>query len=142
MNHPLRLRAVWLAIAWLLVAAVIYLSVTPQPLEIPVDEGDKYGHLLAYGTLMLWFAQLYERSARWVAALGFIALGVALEYVQRSTGYRSFDVWDMAADAAGVLTGLALAPPRLPNFLEVTERVLRLRPGERDTLAPKKGDLR
>jgi VanZ family protein len=142
MNLSLRLRAAWLAIAWLLVAAVIYLSVTPQPIEIPIEEGDKYGHLLAYGTLMLWFAQLYERRARWVAALGLIALGVALEYVQRSTGYRSFDVWDMAADAAGVLIGLALAPPRLSNFLEVAERVLRLRPGERDTLASKKGDLR
>jgi VanZ family protein len=142
MNHSLRLRAAWLAIAWLLVAAVIYLSVTPQPIEIPLDEGDKYGHLIAYGTLMLWFAQLYERSARWVATLGLIALGVALEYVQRSTGYRTFDVWDMAADAAGVLIGFALAPPRLPNFLEVAERVLRLRPDERDTLTPKKGDLR
>lgn len=142
MNSSLRLRSAWLTIAWLLIAAVIYLSLTPRPLEIPLDEGDKYGHLLAYGTLMLWFAQLYQRGERWAATLALIALGVALEYVQRSTGYRTFDVWDMAADAAGVLIGLALAPPRLPNFLEVAERVLRLRPDERDTLARKKGDLR
>jgi VanZ family protein len=142
MNHSLRLRPAWLVIAWLLIGVVIYLSVTPHPPEIPVDEGDKYGHLLAYGTLMLWFGQLYERNMRWVAMLGLIALGVALEYVQRSTGYRTFDVWDMAADAAGVLIGLAFAPPRLPNFLEVAERVLRLRPDERDTLTRKKGDIR
>jgi hypothetical protein len=46
--------------------------------------------------------------------------------VQRATGYRTFDVWDMAADAAGVLIGVALAPPRLPNFLGAIERLLHL----------------
>jgi VanZ family protein len=127
----LRLRAAWLTVAWLLVAAVIYLSVTPRPPDIPLDEGDKYGHLIAYGTVMLWFAQLYEGRRRWLAVAGLVALGVGLEYVQRWTGYRSFDVWDIAADAAGVLAGLAVAPPRLPNFLAATERLLRMRAAER-----------
>lgn len=129
MSASSRLRGAWLAIAWLLVGLVIYLSVTPRPIEIPLDEGDKYGHLLAYGTVMLWFAQVYERRGRWTAMLALIALGVALEYVQRWTGYRTFDVWDMAADGAGVLIGLALAPPRLPNFLQIAERALRPRAG-------------
>ncbi|MGE5522504.1 MAG: VanZ family protein [Rhodospirillaceae bacterium] len=118
------LRAAWLVVAWLLVAVVIHLSVTPRPLEIPIDEGDKYGHMLAYGTVMLWFAQAYERRARWITVAGLVALGIALEFVQRWTGYRTFDPWDMAADAAGVVIGLALAPPRLPNVLRMTERLL------------------
>lgn len=126
-SHELHLRAAWTAVAWLLVAAIVYLSVTPRPPEIPLDEGDKYGHLLAYGSAMLWFAQLYAGRRRWVAAVGLVALGVALEYVQRWTGYRSFDLWDMAADAAGVMIGLAAAPPRLPNLLFALERLLRLR---------------
>lgn len=126
-SHEHRLRAAWTAVAWLLVAAIVHLSVTPHPPEIPLDEGDKYGHLLAYGTVMLWFAQLYVGRRRWLAAIGLIALGVALEYVQRWTGYRSFDVWDMAADAAGVVIGLAAAPPRLPNVLSALERLLRIR---------------
>ncbi|HWI13310.1 MAG TPA: VanZ family protein [Burkholderiales bacterium] len=131
MSASFRLRAAWLAIAWALVALVIYLSVTPRPVEIPVDEGDKLGHLLAYGTVMLWFAQVYEDRARWRVMLGLVLLGIALEFVQRWTGYRTFDVWDMAADAAGVLIGIVLAPPRLPNMMYITERVLRLRTARR-----------
>jgi VanZ family protein len=125
------MRPAWLAVGWLLVAIVIYLSVTSRPPEIPFDEGDKYGHMLAYGALMLWFAQLYDRGERWIAMLALIALGVALEFVQRWTGYRTFDLWDMAADTAGVVIGLVLAPPRLPNFLRVIERLLRPRAKER-----------
>lgn len=131
MSSFLRLRAAWITIAWVLVAAVIYLSVAPRLPELPFEAGDKYGHLLAYGTLMLWFAQLYDGGKRWLAVLGLIALGVALEFVQRWTGYRSLEAWDIAADTAGVLTGLALAPPRLPNFLLATERLLRMRAAER-----------
>ncbi len=121
---PLRLRRMWLVIGWLLVALVVYLSLTPRPLDIPVEEGDKLGHLLAYGTLMLWFAYLYCGTGRWRAALGFAALGVVLEFLQEATGYRTFDVWDMVADAAGVLCGLALAPPRMPHLLYRVETVL------------------
>jgi len=131
MSASSRLRGAWLAIAWVLVALVIYLSVTPRPVEIPVEQGDKLGHLLAYGTVMLWFAQVYERRARWRVMLGLVLLGVALEFVQRWTGYRTFDVWDMAADAAGVLIGIAAAPPRLPNMMYITERVLRPQPPRR-----------
>ncbi|HEY9446526.1 MAG TPA: VanZ family protein [Burkholderiales bacterium] len=123
----LRYRAAWLAIGWLLVMLVIYLSVTPRPPEIPLDEGDKFGHVLAYATLMVWFGQLYTGSRRVLALAGIVALGVALEYVQRAIGYRVFDLWDMAADTAGALTGLALCPPRLPNMLVSAESLLRRR---------------
>jgi len=40
-------------------------------------------------------------------AAGFIAMGIALEFLQGMTGYRTFDVLDMAANAAGVLFVLA-----------------------------------
>jgi VanZ family protein len=52
-----------------------------------------------------------------------VALGIALEYAQRATGYRSFEVADMAADALGVAVGW-LAAPRLPNFLSWAEKRL------------------
>lgn len=122
--NALRLRRGWVAIGWALVAVVIYFSVTPRPPEVPLDEGDKLGHLFAYGTLMLWFGQLHAQRRRWITVAALVGLGIALEYVQRWTGYRSFDVWDMAANAAGVLLGLAAAPPRLPNFLVAAERLL------------------
>ena len=118
----LRARPVWLVLGWSLVALVIYLSLARVSLEVPVAQADKFEHLLAYGTLMIWFANLYGvLPARIVIAIGFVAMGIALEYVQRTTGYRTFDVSDMAANAAGVATGWLLAPPRLPSFLQAVE---------------------
>ena len=123
-TERLRLRGAWFTVAWLLVLFVIYLSLTPAPIQIPVKEGDKLGHFIAYGTVMLWFAQLYRGRVRYAAAAGLVALGVVIEFVQRWTGYRTFDVWDMAADAAGVLVGWLAAPPRLPNLLAGVEKLL------------------
>ena len=121
----LKLRPLWLVLGWLLVLFVIYVSVMPDPVQLPVAEGDKFGHVLAYAALMSWFANLYELPARRMQlAIGFVALGVALEFVQQSTGYRSFEVADMAADAAGVAAGWLVAPPRIPNYLQGMGKLL------------------
>jgi glycopeptide antibiotics resistance protein len=83
-----------------MVAAVVWGSLTPAP---PSAGNDKVGHFVVYGVLMFWFAQLYAR--RMFYAAGFIALGIALEFVQGSLGYRSFELYDMLANALGVLAG-------------------------------------
>jgi VanZ family protein len=89
-----------------MVLAIVWLSVTPHPPSVHVDYGDKLEHTLAYGVLMFWFCQIHSRrSQRAAYGLAWIVLGIALEYVQRLLGYRSFDVLDMAAGAAGVLLG-------------------------------------
>jgi VanZ family protein len=104
------MRALALAVGWTLVAAIIWLSLTPKPVEIALEHGDKLGHFGAYSAAMFWFCLLYRRWWTQLAyALGFSAMGVALEFAQRATGYRTFDVLDMAADAVGVLLGWALA---------------------------------
>ena len=104
------MRALGLALGWAMVATIIWLSVTPKPLDVGVAYGDKLGHFAAYGWLMFWFCLFYSRtSTRTAYAAGFIAMGVALEFVQRGLGYRSFEVMDMVADAIGVLLGWALA---------------------------------
>ena len=59
---------------------------------------------------MLWFCWLYrDWKTRIAYGAGCIALGVALEFVQRATGYRSFELADMAADALGVLIGWGIS---------------------------------
>jgi VanZ family protein len=74
------------------------------------EGSDKIGHLLAYGSLMLWFSLLYRSlPARLAYGAGFVALGVVLEFVQGTLGYRSFEVADMAANTLGVLLGWAAA---------------------------------
>ena len=96
--------------------AILWLSFTSQPPQVDFEQSDKVGHFIAYGGLMFWFCQLYRHTrTRLAYATGFIAMGIAIEFLQRATGYRSFEVMDMLADAIGVLLGwaAALALPRL-----------------------------
>ncbi len=117
-QFPFAQRRLWLALGWALIFGVVWLSLTPAPVQIQIEEGDKLGHLLAYGSLMLWFSNLYgNRIERLFVALGFVAMGIALEFIQGWFGFRTFSVMDMAANASGVFAGWALAPPRTPNFL-------------------------
>ena len=60
---------------------------------------------------MFWFAFLYRCTpTRLGYAIGFIAMGVAIEFIQPLTG-RNFELADMAADALGVALGWAAALP-------------------------------
>lgn len=111
------LRRFCVAIGWVLVAAIIVISVIPSPPSVDFEQGDKLGHLLAYGGVMFWFSQLYQTTrTRLAYAVGFIAMGISLEFVQRALGYRSFEVLDMVANTIGVLLGGAAALI-IPRFL-------------------------
>jgi VanZ family protein len=90
-----------------MVAAIVWLSLTPAPPEVDIEDGDKLGHLAGYGATMFWFAQLYAR--RVLCAGGFVAMGVGLEFVQGWLGYRSFELYDMLANTLGVLLGWGAA---------------------------------
>ena len=104
----LHLRRMAILIGWGMVVAVVVLSL--MPIEVDLSEGrDKWSHLIAYGGLMFWFGWLYPKAMRqFQIALALIAMGVALEFLQRETGYRSFDLADMAANSVGVLLGWGL----------------------------------
>ena len=84
------------------------MSLTPSPPTIDIEQGDKLGHLLAYGTLMLWFCLLYPRRvARIAYGIAWISMGIGLEFIQGQLGYRTYEVYDMYANALGVLMGWA-----------------------------------
>lgn len=103
------MRRAAVLLGWALVAAIVWLSLTPSPPSIDIDQSDKLGHAFAYACAMFWFAQLYLRSAVRVRyALGLVALGIALEFVQGWVG-RDFELADMAADAFGVALGWGTA---------------------------------
>ena len=119
-------RGLWLVLGWMLVFLVVYLSLVPAPIELDIQQGDKASHVLAYLVLMSWFANLYKSPSRRIGcALGFIVLQVGLEFVQGWTGYRTFEIADMAAGIIGVTIGWFLAPPRTPNYLRVAETLWR-----------------
>jgi VanZ family protein len=105
----LRRRAL-IALGWAWVAAIIWLSLTPSPPKVDFQQSDKLGHFLAYGSLMLWFCLLYAASKTRIAyAVGFVAMGVGLEFIQGMLGYRTYEVFDMLANTIGVLLGWAAA---------------------------------
>jgi|SRR6185503_5850886 len=113
------MRAACLALGWAMVAAIVWVSLTPSPPKLDFEQSDKVGHFLAYGTLMLWFCQIYiKQKIRIAYAAGFIAMGVTLEFAQGALGYRTYEVFDMYANGLGVLLGWAAAlllPQVLPR---------------------------
>jgi len=125
------LRRLWLGVAWFGVGLIIFLSLTPSPPDIDLGKfSDKYEHIAAYAVLMLWFCQIYLSTVqRGCIALLLVALGVTLEFLQRATGYRAFEVADMVAGASGVCLGWLLAPPRLPNWSALAQSLLSQRGG-------------
>lgn len=120
----MRLRRLWLTLGWSIVAAIVWLSLTPSPPKLEVALGDKLGHFTAYGMLMFWFCQLYARRATRAAyAAGFVTMGIALEFIQGATGYRSFELLDMGANALGVAIGWGVAVLTGPDLMQRIERV-------------------
>ena len=105
-------RKLCVAAGWALAALIVWLSLTPSlpKIDLGIDDSDKFEHFAAYGALMFWFCLLYARNGTRLAyAALWIAMGIALEYAQRATGYRNFDVIDMLANALGVSIGWAFA---------------------------------
>jgi hypothetical protein len=126
MANPMHFRRLWWALGLALVAAVVVLSLVPDPPHaLPGDDNNWGGHLVAYGTMMGWCARLTPSGrARLALGVGFCLLGVGVEYAQRATGYRTFDVFDMVANSAGVLLGWLVSPPRAPNGISTLDRWL------------------
>lgn len=121
------IRSLWLIVGCTLLFIIVYLSLAPVATQAVATHSDKLGHVLAYAALMSWFASLYAGpSSRFKFALGFVAIGIALEFVQRWTGYRTFDVADMVANAIGVAAGWLCAPPRMPNYLQGLAKLFRV----------------
>ena len=94
--------------AWGVLISIVVLSVMPSPPSVDFESSDKVGHLLAYATLMGWFALLYP-ARRPRLAVSFVSLGVLLECVQGALGYRSLEFADMLANSLGVLLGWGVA---------------------------------
>jgi VanZ family protein len=111
------MKRLWFIGGLLLIAAIVFFSLTPHPLESNIPEGDKLHHLLGYGVLMAWWSQLkLQQADRLRLAIGFIALGIVMEVAQGFTPTRQPDVFDALANTTGILLGWLASPPRIPNF--------------------------
>lgn len=105
---PVKYKKLWLALGWTYLGLIFYLCLIPNPPQVAeFEQSDKLKHLGAYGLLMAWFGQIYSPlKIRLAYALLFCGVGVGIEFLQRWGGVRTFEVADMAANAAGVVLGL------------------------------------
>jgi VanZ family protein len=94
------------AIAWLGVAALLLL---PLGVAAP-GRGDLVGHFLLFATMAFAAVGFSRRPGQlaWLA-LVTVALGTALELAQGFVPYRSAELADAVADAAGGLAGYGAA---------------------------------
>ena len=107
-----------------MVAAVVVLSLIPLEIDLQHNR-DKLAHFAAYGGLSFWFGMLIEGRGRELRiAAAFAVLGVALEFLQGLTDYRTFEIADMIANATGAALGWGLAQTPLRNVLDWMERLI------------------
>jgi hypothetical protein len=130
----MRYMKLWLHCGVGFILLVVYLSLTPAPLDAGEVGEVKVGHFLAYGWLMFWFCQVYRgRAMRFSTAAALVLLGVMLEFAQGLTGYRNFAYGDMVDNALGVAVGLGLGSTRLDRMLLAVERLYISRTGRPPT---------
>jgi VanZ family protein len=123
--HDARYFRLWQAIGVLMVVVVCAASLAPTLPPPPGLHGDKLEHFVAYGSLAYWWGMLYPgRTQRWLACLLFVLMGIALEFAQGATGYRNFDVFDMAANTVGALLGRAAVETPFGRLLGALDRRL------------------
>ena len=124
MTPAYRYRRIWFVLGWGMIAAVVVLSLIPLEVDLG-NNRDKLAHFAAYGGLSFWFGMLIEGRGRELRiAVAFALMGVALEFLQGLTDYRTFEIADMVANAMGAAFGWGLAQTPLRNVLEWVERAI------------------
>ena len=106
-------NALTLAILASVIIAVMSLTTVPKlNLGLGIRSFDKYLHFIAYfGLSIIWYLALKDRFQKKVfnffVPLSLIIYGIILEGLQSGlTTYRTGDLYDAAANAAGVIVGL------------------------------------
>jgi VanZ family protein len=112
---------VW-AFGWVL--CIVLSLIHPPQLGIDVPDGDKIGHVFAYGVLSAWAAWLFAtRRARVAACIALVLLGLLLEVAQGEfTSDRMMDPLDGWADLIGVLLGQLAGLGSAGGFLQRLDR--------------------
>jgi len=111
-SYQFILRVLWIcACLTVIVGSLLPSSSSPMRAWSALHIADKLQHFTAYAVLA-FLPTLHERRPTFVGiALGIIAMGVCLEFGQRLSEGRFFEIGDMAANTGGVLTGLILGLP-------------------------------
>lgn len=85
---------------------------------------DKWLHGITFIILAIWFAGQYRPRSYWKIGFGLIIFGLVIEGCQRLVTYRSAEMFDVAADIAGIVIGLAIAGAGIGGWSLRVERWL------------------
>jgi hypothetical protein len=114
---PLKHSRYFFVAGWLLLALVIFGSLSSGVPSMTAGISDKLQHFTGYFAVMVWFSGMYPRERHWLLALAFALLGAALEVAQGAfTVTRVMDFKDLIANCCGILAGLLLARLGLSNW--------------------------
>lgn len=128
MRRDFRLPRLWVA-GWLGMLALVAIGSLMPSSGLP-DVGfpgaDKLQHGVGYAAMSAYAAMLFAtRRARWTAAAGLLAFGIAIELAQGAfTVDRSSELADVFANAAGIVAGLLVGRTRLALLLQRVDRRL------------------
>lgn len=106
----LRHRGAWIALSVVLLLVVVWGSLQTD-VKIPGPRGfDKVEHYSTYAFLAVWFTGLVHRSRYWWVGIALVAFGALMEVGQLvMRAGRVAEPYDLAANTAGVATGLLVA---------------------------------
>jgi VanZ family protein len=120
---PLQHAPLWRALSAVLLLVVLAAALVPSWWFDTKAEAlswfahaDKWLHGITFLGLTLWFAGLVARHAWGRMAVGLLLFGLLIEACQLLVGYRMGDWIDLAADAAGILLGVAIAAAGLGGW--------------------------
>ena len=112
------IKSFWPAIIWLILSSIAFClpgSALPKNDWFQIVQFDKWVHVGLFSVMIfLWCLPLFHRPALrltltrlfiWIS-IAFFSYGILMEFIQHFfISNRSFDIGDIAADAAGCLIG-------------------------------------
>jgi hypothetical protein len=96
---------------WSALWFAVVMAVLPKPPHTPLDQfGDKFEHMLAFGTLAVLAAIAYRKTPLFRIGERLSFLGAMIELVQSIPAlHRDCDIMDWVADTAIIVIVLSIA---------------------------------
>lgn len=125
-NPPtLHLHWLWLLLGCAAIQALLAVDFIFVPLKFSLPFEDKFYHVLAHALPAGWFFMIYKSAFEQRALLAvFLVLALLDELLQPLSPYHTFDIWDIAANLAGIGLGWAFAESRLGDSLKHLDHFL------------------
>lgn len=114
--RPLRYGQAWLITGLVLLVLGIVAALSSSTPGLPVTNGDKILHGLAFFAFMIWFGGIFQAIYAPFLVIGLSGYGLLIEVLQRFTPTRQADVFDLVADVAGILLGWLLSSAGLSRW--------------------------